>query len=86
MPFGEPLLDALLARQQPVRGLVEIVFIGGAKCQHFAQTGTGCFGLKAAGGGELGLGFDDAGDDHGDGQIALSVVLSIQEVLQPQLP
>lgn len=38
------------------------------------------------GGGELGAGIEDAGDDHGDDQIALAALLGGDDPLQPQPP
>jgi hypothetical protein len=84
MLFGERLLDARLAGEQPVHGLVEIVFIGGVEFQNFAQAGAGGFEAEAAGGGQFGAGVEQAGEDQGDGQIAAAVGGAIEKFFQAQ--
>ena len=56
---------------QPVHGVVELVLIDIAEAEEFSQGGDGGFGGQGACGGEFGAGVDDAGDDEGDGEIAV---------------
>ena len=67
MAAGEALFDA----GQPVHGVVEFVLIDIAEAEEFSQGGDGGFGGQGACGGEFGAGVDDAGDDEGDGEIAV---------------
>ena len=71
MAAGEALFDAGLAAEQPVHGVVEFVLIDIAEAEEFSQGGDGGFGGQGACGGEFGAGVDDAGDDEGDGEIAV---------------
>jgi hypothetical protein len=41
-------------------------------------------GVKATGGGEFGGGIENAGDDHGDDEIALTAGLSIENGIEVQ--
>src|SRR6266850_2220924 len=71
MTFGESVFDILLAHEQPIHGVIELGFLdGGVQTEHGRQRGGGGVGMKAAGGSEFGGRFEDAGDDHGDNQIA----------------
>ena len=71
MASGEALFDAGLATEQPVHGVVEFVRIDIAEAEEFSEGGDGGFGGQGACGGEFGTGVDDAGDDEGDGEIAV---------------
>ena len=72
MAFGESVFDFLLTHKQPIHGVIELGFLdGGIQTEHRSQRGGGRVGMKAAGGSEFGGGFEDAGDDQSDDQIAL---------------
>jgi hypothetical protein len=61
---GQPLLDPILALQEP---RIEIVLVGPARAQLLGQGG----GVPEPRGGELGGRVDQALDDHGQHQVAL---------------
>src|SRR5260370_25312263 len=72
MAFGESVFDFLLAQEQPIHGVIELGFLdGGIQTEHGSQRGGSGVGMKAAGGSELGGRCEDAGDDHGDDEVAL---------------
>ena len=72
---GQLALDALLALQQPVHGGVQVLGAGVAQAEVVGQAG----GVPPAGGGELGLGAQDAGGDHGADEVALGGWLGSEE-------
>ena len=82
----EALLDAGLAAEQPVHGVVELVLIDIAEAEEFSQGGDGGFGGEGACGGEFGAGVDDAGDDEGDGEIAVPAGGAGDEGVEPESP
>ena len=69
MAPGEALLDALLARGEPVHGVVELVLVG---IEEGELAGDGAGVLPEAGGGELGGGVEQALGDHGEDAVALA--------------
>src|SRR5258708_35204059 len=72
MAFGESVFDFLLAQEQPIQGVIELGFLdGGIQTEQGSQRGGSGVGMKAAGGSEFGGRFEDAGDDHGDDEVAL---------------
>ena len=71
MAPGQALLDGILALQQPAHGAVEEVFAEVGKAEERGQGIGSGGGLEAAGGGELGAGVSETGDDQGHHQIAL---------------
>jgi hypothetical protein len=72
MAFGQGVLDTPLTRQQPVHGVIELGLIDGlVQTEQGGQRGGGGVGIESARGGQFGGGFQDAGDNHGDDQIAL---------------
>ena len=84
MAAGEALFDAGLAAEQPVHGVVEFVLIDLAEPQHLSEGGDGGFWGEGACGGELGAGVDDAGDDEGDGEIAVPAGGAGDEGVEPE--
>ncbi len=64
---GQLALDAPLALQEPVHGRVEILGHGAADVEVVGQGG----GAPPAGGGEPGVGLEDAGRDEGADEGAL---------------
>ena len=65
MAPGQGILDGLLAgTQQPVHGPVDLVFIDGAETEGLREGGEGGLAGERPGGGQLGLGVDDSGDDQ----------------------
>jgi hypothetical protein len=68
---GELLLDRVLARQQPIHGRIQIVLVGIGHTEVFSQGRA----VPAPGGGQLGVGLDDARGHHGQHQIALTAGL-----------
>ena len=73
----------LLPLEQPVEGVIELGFFDRlVEIEHGSQRGGGGIGMEAAGGGQLGGWFDNAGDDHGDDQIPLGAAGAEQDRLQ----
>ena len=72
MLLGQLALDAILASEDPVHGVVEFV-LGGVFDAHLLPEGVGeRLVLQGAGGGQLGSGIEDSGDDHGHGERPLA--------------
>ena len=78
LALGQFPLDAGLSFQQPVHGGVKLGFVNGAQCEPLAEAAVKSIGVKATGGGELGGRIEDAGDDHGDDEIAQMARLRIE--------
>ena len=57
-----------------------------AEAEEFSQGGDGGFGGEGACGGEFGAGVDDAGDDEGDGEIAVPAGGAGDEGVEPESP
>ena len=85
MALCQALLDALLASQQPVHRLVQLILIDRAEAQRGAEGGDGAFGSEGTSGGQLGASVDDAGDDHGQDQIARAAGGTGDEGMQAEL-
>ena len=81
----QALLDTLLASYQPVHRLVQLILIDGAQLQSLAEGGDGALRGDGARGGQFGAGVDDAGDDHGDDQIAQAAAGTSDEGVQAEL-
>ena len=77
---GEFFLDAPLSLQQPVHGLIQVVFGSVGDSQLLGQGGA-----VPAGGGQSGSGIEQALDDHGQDQIALATRLGGNHGIQPEL-
>ena len=71
MAPGQALLDGVLALEQPVHGVEEVVFVEVREAEDRGQGIGSGGGLEAAGGGELGAGVSETGDDQSHHQIAL---------------
>src|SRR5713226_5619606 len=85
MAFGESVFDFLLAQKEPIHGVIELGFLdGGIQTEHGRQRGGGGIGMKAAGSSEFGGGFEDAGDDHGDDQIAFGATGAREDGFQKE--
>ena len=67
---GPALLDGVVALEQPVQSAVEAVFVEVGEADRGEGIGSGS-GLEAAGGGELGAGMSETGDDQSHDEIAL---------------
>jgi hypothetical protein len=65
--------------------VIELGFLdGGIQTEPGSQRRGGGVGMKAAGGSEFGGGFEDAGDDHGDDQVALGATGTREDGLQKE--
>src|SRR5271157_5951675 len=85
MTFGQGVLDTLLTRQQPVPSVIELGLIGGlVQTEQGGQRGGGGIGMESTRRGQLGGGFQNAGDEHGDDQIALGARGAREERLKAQ--
>lgn len=70
--LGKCGLDAVLPRQQPIHGAIELGFVDGfIQAQKRTQRGGGGLLLEGAGIGEFGGRLNNARDDHGDDKVAL---------------
>src|SRR5271165_2775640 len=78
---GEFFLDAPLSFQQPVHGLIQVVFLGLAHPQLLGQGGA----VPVAGGSQFGSGIEQALHDHGQDQVALATRLGGEDGIQPEL-
>ena len=67
--FRQPLLDGRLPLDEPVHRRVELMLVDVAEFEHPTEGGDGGLGGEGAGGGELRLRVDDAGDDEGDDEV-----------------
>ncbi len=85
MTLGQALFDTALAAHQPVHRLVQLVFVHFAEVKDVAEGGHGALGMKGAGGGELGAGVDDAGDDHGGDHLTQAAGASGEEGVEIEL-
>jgi hypothetical protein len=79
MSARELLIEAWLAGQQPVHCLVEFGLVGGLHVQQLTEAGVEGVGPQGARGGELGSGIEEASDDYGDGEVALTAGFGIEE-------
>lgn len=72
------LLDVAVG--EPVHGRVELVLVGCGDVGVLDEGGV----LPPGGGGELGVGFDDAGDDHGQDEVAFGGGRGVEQGLQSE--
>ncbi len=85
VPGGQMPLDAVLALEQPVHGSVEFVLAGVLDAQVLAQRVGQRLAGQGAGGGQLGAGIQDAGEDHGGGQGPVARGAAVQELLEAEV-
>ncbi len=81
VPAGELFLDRLLPQEQPIHGVVEVIFGGVDDIQLLGQGGA----VPVPGVGQLGAGEEQALGDHGDHQVAPSRGLGRDEFLHSEL-
>ena len=86
LALGQFPLDPGLPFQQPVHGGVKLGFVNEIQCEQLAEAAVKSIGVKATGGGEFRGGIEDAGDDHGDNEIAPPAGLGIENGLELKLP
>ena len=67
MARGQLLLDPVLAGEHPIHRLIQRVLVGVAHAEIRGQRG----GVPPAGRGQLAVGLEDPGHDHGDDELAL---------------
>ena len=85
MALCQALFDTPLAPHQPVHRLVQLVLVDCTQLQDLAQGGDCALRVQGAGSGQFGAGVDDAGDDHGDDQIAQAAGGTSDEGMQVEL-
>ena len=86
MAPDQGVLDGLLTgTQEPVHGPVEFVFIDGAETEGLREGGQRGLAGERAGGGQLGLGIDDPGDDQSDDQIPVPAPGAGQQGIELEL-
>jgi hypothetical protein len=86
VPFGESIFDAVLPLEEPVEGVIELgLFDRIVQTEHGSQRRDGGFQTESASGGQLGGGFENAGDDHGDNQISLGATGARKDRLQAEV-
>ena len=84
MTFRQRGFDRRLPRPEPVQRCLEVVFADAVQPQSLAQAGVASGRVERPRGGQLGGGFEDAGGDHRQHQIALAAALAIEQPRQPQ--
>ena len=77
-------LYAILAPEQAVHGAVELVLPGVLDAEFLAERVGERLGSQAMGGGQLGAGIQDPGEDHGGGQRPLAGASPVEELLEAQ--
>ena len=85
MPSRQALLDPDLAANQPVEHREHLVAVDRTESEERAEAGGGGLGRQVPGGGELGSGIQHAGDDGGEGEVAVAAAVAVQETPQTEL-
>ena len=83
--LGERLLDALLSREQPIHGLVQIICRSRGQLERLGQRTGGGFLIQAAGRGQLGTWIEDAGGNESADEIALGATSAREQVVQAEM-
>jgi len=78
------LFDARLTPDQPVHGGIEFGFVGVTEIEQFPETAVKRIGMEASRGGEFGSGIGNAGDDHGENEIALAGRFGVKDGLETE--
>ena len=81
----QALFDTPLAPYQPVHRCVEFILVDGLQPQDLAEGGDSALRVQGASGGQFGAGVDDAGDNHGDDEIAPATGRTSDEGMQAEL-
>ena len=81
----QALFDPPLAPYQPVHRFVEFILVDGLQPQDLAEGGDSALRVQGASGGQFGAGVDDAGDNHGDDEIAPATGRTSDEGMQAEL-
>ena len=85
MAAGQAALDPVLALAQPVEHVQQFIARDRAEGEQAAQRVGGRVGAEAAGGGELGIGLEQAGADRGQGEAAGAGGVAMQQAGQLEL-
>ena len=81
----QALFDTPLAPYQPVHRCVELILVDRLQLQDLAEGGDRALRVQGASGGQFGAGVDDAGDNHGDDEIAPATGRTSDEGMQAEL-
>ena len=82
MALGQFLCDAGLARQEPIHGGIQVVFIGGRHPQFFSQGGR----MPQPGGAQFRTRMEQPLGDHGEHELPFPTGLGRQEDIEAELP
>ena len=74
-----------LAPYQPVHRCVELILVDRLQPQDLAEGGDSALRVQGASGGQFGAGVDDAGDNHGDDEVAPATGRTSDEGMQAEL-
>ena len=77
-------LDPVLAPEQLVHGAVELILLCVLDAEFLAERVGERFGSETTGGGQLGAGLQDPGEDHGGRQRPLAGASPVEELLEAQ--
>ena len=84
-PLGQDLLDLRLSIPQPAHGPGEIFRLDGVEAEFLAEGRVRALGQEHASGGEPGVGVEHAGDEEGDGAVALRAAPRGEDPLETEL-
>src|SRR5215470_8739944 len=88
MSSRQPLFDAFLLFNQPVKGSIKVLLINGSEFKHLSER-TGCgLRIEQSSRRRLGARVDEAGDNHGHAQLHLTLGLPPtlrQQAIKPDL-
>ena len=84
VPGREMALDPVLTPEQPVHGTVELILTCVLDAEFLAERVGERLGSETTGGGQLGAGFQDPGEDHGGRQRPLAGASLVEELLEAQ--
>ena len=85
MASGQRFLDPGLPLPEPVEHVEHLVAGDGAEAEQDSEAGVGGIGGESPGGGQLGGGMDEAGDEGGQGQVALAARGAVEDAGQAEL-
>lgn len=85
VPGSQGVFDPFLLTRKPVHGEVELVFADRPKSKDLAQTARSRLGVETSRSGELRLGLDDSGDDHGQYEGEHSALFRGDDVIEAAL-
>jgi hypothetical protein len=80
--LSERVFQRRLPQQEPIQSGIEVVFVEWAEVEALVEAGLASVRVESAGGGEFGSGFEEAGNNEGEREIAFAAGEWVDELIE----